>query len=241
MKNWRLFLRVLFIAGFAVFALVPGCIFDSKDLGGGDPEGNPPPEYVTPDTPENALHNFYVAQVTRDLEGYDAVLASDFVYLFPSDLPLEQMGSCDGEWTREEELAAAEALFGASSVTGIYLDLPEAEAVPSTEIGMPEGAMLIRLTGARFSVDDRSGTTFAAYENTVYDLVFRPGMAGAGEDPASWYLFLWREMPRANAPSGRGLDGSSLGALDGPAVGGLGAPTPVQPTSWWQIKCDWGA
>ena len=233
MKNWKLFARALFTAGFAALVSISGCIFDSDGTGKGDPAGNPPPEYVTPDTPENALHNFYVAQVTRDLEGYDAVLAADFVYLFPSDLPAEAMGSCDGEWTREEELAAAEALFASPSVTDIDLDLPEAEAVPTTEIGMPEGAMLIRLTGVRFAVDDVNGTTFAAYENTVYDLVFRLGLADAGEDPASWYLFLWREMPRANAPTGRDLDG--------PAVGGLDAPTPVQPTSWWQIKCDWGA
>lgn len=239
MKNWRLFARARFVAGFAVLALVSGCIFDSNGIEGGDPAGDPPPEYVTPDTPEAALHNFYVAQVTRDLEGYDRLLASDFVYLFPSDLPLEMMGSCDGEWTREEELAAAEALFAAPSVTGIDLDLPAAEAVPSTEIGMPVGAMLIRVTGVRFAVDDVNGTTFAVYENTVYDLVFRLGMADAGEDSAAWYLFRWREMPPVKGPSGRGLDGPGLGAVDGP--GSLDAPTPVQSTTWWQIKCDWGA
>ncbi len=213
--------RTVFLAAAVSLALISGCIFDSSD-DGGYPEPRPL-EYKTPDSAENTLYNVYVAFATRDLAGYDGLLASDFIYRFSPDDSPEGLGSCDGEWSREEEMAALGTMFDAPQITDILFNLPEVQAVPVTEVGLPEDAMRIRLTGVRFLVDEDDGTSYLTRDDVTHDLFFRPGRSGAGEDTASWYLFLWRDVPPARAPGIRVLS----------------EPTPVRDTYWWEIKCRW--
>jgi hypothetical protein len=168
-----------------------GCIEDCMDCGFRPPELKPKPQT----SPENVVNNLQASYVLRQIEVYAKLLAPEFRFVFQS-IDAEEIAQ--DSWTREEDLAGTDALFEATVVTSIYIDLIHGPAVDAEDPELPADAKKIRINQTLLQVDESTGLTWVASD--IQDLFFRPGDPGQGEDPDHWFLIEWRDIPTTSAP-----------------------------------------
>lgn len=89
-----------------------------------------PPGYVSPTSPERVLQNLVVAHERRDIDGYAACFADDFVFVpSPSDnLRFDHL-------SREEDLACTRRMF--REVERIEMSLVPGPVEPSDRVDLP--------------------------------------------------------------------------------------------------------
>ncbi len=153
----------------------------------------------------------------REIEQYAKLLDPDFRFYFqqadiPAGLPREY-------WNRDEDSTGTGALFDATEVSGINLDLGAFTVEDSVRVEDP-GVKRIRLTHVKLEVELISGTTLLV-QGDIQDMYFRKGRVEAGTDSTKWYLFEWQDL--------RGGGGSPGGE---PRVGSDRIAAAAQRASW---------
>lgn len=79
----------------------------------------PPPPYLEPSSPANVLSNLRTAWRQRDLQEYGKLLSEDFTFAFDSLDASDPEDPLPREWSRTDELEAAECLFANEKIEGI--------------------------------------------------------------------------------------------------------------------------
>jgi hypothetical protein len=124
------------ISALVVFALVAGalalssCSSDRSVAPESTSPGGEVPAYVAPSSPENVLANLVTAHLRRDIEGYAACFADEFVFV-PS--PRQQVGF--DRLTREDDLASTRRMF--ERVEAIEMRLTPGPIRPSERVDLP--------------------------------------------------------------------------------------------------------
>jgi len=129
-------------------------------------------------------------------------------------------------WSRDQDSTGTGNLFQAPEVSEIRIDLLYGLPEPANEVGMPAGAVKVRILQTDLQVDVDLMTLLVTDQQ---DMFFRRGFAEAGEDTTHWFLFEWRDLPTLARP---GLE----------SFGSSAAPTPtVASLTWWKLKTLFGA
>jgi hypothetical protein len=209
---FRLFFPLAMIAMLTAFH---GCIF-SPDVD--DPKITV--EYKTQTSPENVVHNLKASYVLRDIDEYAKLLAPEFIFKFQ---PVDAQEIAKEFWTRDEDSLGTNALFKATIVTSITIDLVHGDAEDANDLELPANAKKIRINQTFLQVDETTGITWVVSD--LQDMFFRPGDATLGEDENLWFLIEWRDIPSTAAP---GIRTDPLGA---------GSVTSTRlPSSWGAMK-----
>jgi hypothetical protein len=205
----RLLLALLFVA-----AVPLGC---SNEF----PEVSKPKtaEYLEPTSPENVVSNLIEAYRHKEAGPYAQILAPEFTFkLQPKDADKFGMDALP----RNLDLAATQGIFTSRLVSGIDLILTHTDAVAAGG-EFPAGVMTVRVNPTFLAVSRFGGVW--TVEGDIEDLYFRPGDAGAGENPDHWLLIEWRDIPNPSSSA----PGTVARADD---------PVPVIGTTWGQIKME---
>jgi hypothetical protein len=135
--------------------------------------------YVFPDTRDKLMANFQSAYSGRDIEGYEHVVHSDFIFLLqPHDVDLHNLS--EDYLDRQQELAIAQNMFSGNPVEG-----PDGPVPGISQIELRD---LEPLTTWHMI----SSGEFAGASRRVYDVEIamqRPGAGGITiEGPTDFYL-----------------------------------------------------
>ncbi len=150
----------------------------------------PPPmsaDYRVPASPENVMNNLIVSYRRREIETYAELLHRNFVFRFQDGDAPPELGR--EFWTHDEDSTGTAALFYSPQVATIFIDLTYRDAEPALEPEL-EGAMKIRVSPMKMTVDDVTGTTYLV-EGDIQDMFF---VRGDGADSTRWYLIEWRDI-----------------------------------------------
>jgi hypothetical protein len=181
--------------------ILSSCLLDSSDR---RTIVDPWP-YRPQTSPENVVYNLQASYLLREIDEYAKLLAPEFIFL---DQPVdaqelaERFWTGEGDkhlWTRDEDIAGTRALFEATVVASISIDLDHGPAEAAEDMSLPDNTKKIRINQLFLHVDETSGVTWVVTQ--VQEFFSRPGDPDLGENPDSWFLVAWREIPSATAPS----------------------------------------
>jgi len=117
----------LWLALPLILILAGGCVFSPTKV----PPPPPVSLYLPQDSPANCLTNLITAYVQRDLDGYKALFASDFIFVFsPTDVE-NPTNPTPQRWGLPDEDASADKMFHSELVDKIDLSFTQAPAVDS--------------------------------------------------------------------------------------------------------------
>jgi hypothetical protein len=154
------------------------------------------PVRVEPGSPVDVINNLQASYVLRDIEQYARLLAPEFRFKFQ---PLDAQEIAKEFWSREEDLAGTEALFKATVVASISVDLIHGPEEDVEDPEFPTGTKRILINQTFLQVDETTGITWVVSD--LQDLFFRPGDETLGEDRDRWFLTEWRDLPSTGAPT----------------------------------------
>lgn len=177
------------LLAFVVVLLVFGCGEDTI-------EPDLQPLYLPNTSPENLVKNLQTSYRRREIDQYTKLLAPEFVFVFQ---PADAGQIPNGTWNRDADSLGTGALFRTPDVSNIRIDLLFGAAEKPQETGFAEDVRQIRIKTTFLEVNESaSGITLQITD--PQDFFFRPGRTENGEDPGTWFLLEWRDLPSVSSP-----------------------------------------
>lgn len=184
-------------------------------LGCGDDESPAvkPSHYASPTAPESLIANLQTSYKNREIKEYAKLLAPEFKFEFQ---PIDANTIGEDHWTRDEDSTGTRALFTATLVSEIRINLVYQQKDSTVDISPPVDSVKVRIVTTHLEVDQIDGITWVVRDQQ--DLFFRKGKTANGENSQHWFLYQWDDLPSLASP---GLPGAG--------------------TTWGSIKYQYGS